>query len=157
MREIKFRGIRKDNGKFVYGSYHFCTDRCEMMTSNYGSGYTKKFVDIDCHWIFEHNSPDHSGWDVKDTFRAYTVNAATIGQFTGLQDKNGKDIYESDIVKWSPWGTGGIRVGDCDKKTNLVEWSNKKGCWFIQHEIWSLGIYSDVEIIGNIYETPDLL
>ena len=76
-----------------------------------------------------------------------------ILQYTGLKDKNGKDIYEDDIVE---------RFGG--KYSNgIVEWDNY-GLWRIicPEEEWSYGTdqreFSEThEVIGNIYENPELL
>ncbi len=66
-----------------------------------------------------------------------------VMQYTGLKDKNGKEIYEGDVIQYD-------EVGKIVKK--VVEWSvNRVG--------WSWIYYNplDIEIIGNIYENTELL
>lgn len=93
-----------------------------------------------------------------DTFQKdYHDQYGNIMQFTGLHDKNGKEIYDGDICKWSSWFLGSYQEINGDKIISLVEWSNKKGKWFVKNDVWDLGIYSDIEVIGNIYENPELL
>lgn len=74
MREIKFRG-RKPNGEWIYG---------DLVTTETTDGIpTKKEI-----LPFDKANIDDAEYVVQDT----------IGQFTGLHDKNGKDIYEGDIL-----------------------------------------------------------
>lgn len=75
-------------------------------------------------------------------------------QFTGLYDKNGKEIYEGDIVRFH-YKTGVYKIG-------TVVWNDLFGSWdidcpdFVSYK--SLGQYKSVsEVIGNIYENPELL
>lgn len=72
-------------------------------------------------------------------------------QYTGLKDKNGEEIYESDRVEFNPLGSNEILEG-------IVQWY-KEG-WVIddgirKFELWS-GIFGQPKVIGNIYENPEL-
>lgn len=72
-------------------------------------------------------------------------------QFTGLRDKNGQDIYEGDITKDS---TGGCLIGWNDQ---LASFCLRRNGWAFDHFFGEAVDPSDVEVIGNIYENPELL
>lgn len=74
-----------------------------------------------------------------------------IMQFTGLKDKNGKEIYEGDIVR-NNWPHGSTNV---IKDIRAVDWYLSDG--FLAGQETGDYELSDAEIIGNIYENPDLL
>lgn len=82
MREILFRGKRIDNGEWVEG---YLTRRPSAI--QYGAHYSPWFIDK------PPRDPDDNG-DI------YNVDGETVGQFTGRNDKNGKKIFEHDIVKY---------------------------------------------------------
>lgn len=73
-------------------------------------------------------------------------NRFELMQYTGLKDKNGKEIYEGDIVRYYSF----IK----DKKL-LAEVIFEEGCFVIDD--YYLGHKKRVEVIGNIYENPELL
>lgn len=96
----------------------------------------------------------------------WTVNTDTIGQFTGLHDKNGKEIYEGDIVA-TKLNDKIITVGDIQFHCGVfgAEWRYAKkdktmvGSWGQRHNLRRLDddIIENIEVIGNIYDNPELI
>ena len=131
MREILFRGKRTDNGKWVYG-----------LLCRVGDTY--------------------ANIRRMDTEVLYSVLTNTIGQSTGLTDKNGKKIFEGDIIhlEYSQVFFGGMYFGEY-----TAEVSYKEGCFITdginngdEIETPLSGFNNDeVEIIGNIYDNPELV
>ncbi len=76
-------------------------------------------------------------------------------QFTGLLDKNGKEIYEGDIVKWI------ITRGIIEGGTSKVVYCPETMCFALQDKgvmsVWGMDEVIELEIIGNIYENPELI
>ena len=114
MREIKFRGYDEENKCWRYGHLFETVEGIRR-----------------CYNIVE-------GREVK-----YYVSPESIGQFTGLHDKNGKEIYEGDIVK----------VGKM-KYFAEIKWNNFLGRWDCEPYTWSV---HNFEIIGNIHQNPELI
>ena len=135
MREILFRGKRADNGEWVEG-YLYITQNGEYEISNYCKYYN-------C----ERNT--------------YIVIPETVGQYTGMVDKNGTKIFEGDILK--------IKSCDYDYEyTTQVYYSCHTLCVNIygqDYDSTAIGFADDiwdeecceVEVIGNIYDNPKLL
>ena len=126
MRTIKFRGQKTTNGVWVYGSLVYSNEIEAAIYFQTGSGLVKSM-----EWVY--------------------VNPETVGQFTGLYDKNEKEIYEGDILKVQGLGekievrfVRGVFAflwnGDLDDEAPInaptQEWA---------------------EVVGNIHDNPKLI
>ena len=136
MREILFRGKRIDNGEWVEGSLIYLDEGCTYIVPMHPYASSLSVGDI-----------------VKLTMQA--VIPESIGQYTGLKDKNGTKIFEGDICRNTK--TGEI-VSVC--------WLGTMGgyVWSRREENTKLSTFGDLfrvfdkfEIIGNIHDNPELL
>jgi uncharacterized phage protein (TIGR01671 family) len=103
--------------------------------------------------------PPMSEWDSRDGYHWSDYCTGHIMQFTGLQDKNGKDIYEGDILATSNDGSDGADVWE-NEMIGAVEW-DQEYCGFIgipdPDESESMYAFRYSFVIGNIYENPELM
>lgn len=122
MREIKFRGFNRKNNVWLYGFY----------LQNRGA-----------HFVVPDEFADGKSWD------DYEIDPNTRGEWTGQKDKNGQEIYESDILhdhfcnnRYVVLFDGGSFdvMGTLDKSGNYLS-----------------DVVGDIEIIGNIHDNPELM
>ena len=126
MREIKFRGL-DNNGVWYYGyinKYSF-------------NGYTAASIRFS----------NESG-----SILIYQVKEETVGQYTGIKDKNGNEIYEGDILG-DFIGLGVVKYNECTAGfvIDILGQINEITFGEINYNNYVL------EVIGNIYENPDIL
>ena len=131
MRESLFRGKRVDNGDWTYGYLFVCWDRCYIL------------------WGMSGDNP------IKEE-----VVPETVGEYTGLTDKNGKRIFEGDIVRYRPeywcypqhsvveycadkWNYPAFDLKDHDYEGNGLQFAHEEG--------------TGLKVIGTIYDNPELL
>jgi uncharacterized phage protein (TIGR01671 family) len=140
MREIKFRAWAS-NDNYPDGKMFYPGDKSFAVTF---------FGDV------IHNSTDNmlEGF----TWARIAFNGLVLMQYTGLKDKNGKEIYEGDIV--DVWHLPTEEEPHEDKNRAEVRF-NKGQFWctyygFPVHS-WACNDKSAIEVIGNIYENPELL
>lgn len=136
MREILFKAKRIDNGEWVEGYYVY--------------EHSKK-----THCILQNELSTCLNVGSKPDFRdyilePYEVNHDTLCQYTGLIDKNGQKIWENDILEC------GMRL--------RVSWHHFKASWVLSKKGWMYNHFfgesvepEDVEVIGNIFDNPELL
>lgn len=134
-REIKFRGKRLDNGQWVYGDLLHIVGGCVIY---HGSQTESDLIEDRPNLAVELYMDEVSPVDLD-----------TVGQFTGLFDSNGMEIYEGDILRISISKDGIAEVRWNTKCAMLVEQMKNSSQWY--------NLEGRKEIIGNIYDNPDLL
>ena len=149
MKDIKFRGLSKTTGKFVYGNL--------IQTSEYKDGH------IHC-WIQE-KSLLGLGALSTPTKNFIEVHSESVGQFIDLQDKNGISIYEGDVIQFSDkyeWHRSPFQSKDEIKEIleDHVKYPYERRVVKVPEDYeWLLSgeIQSYWEVIGNIHQNPELL
>ena len=142
-REILFKAKRKDNGEWVEGSL--------VRSEDVDDDFKVIIIPLKESWMYTEeysNDIGFEGW--------YKVDPTTLCQFTGLVDKNGKKIWENDIVNRtdlhvvSEPSIGFIEY-DLENTSFLIHWTNKVEYSPTYH--WK----DKLQVIGNIFDNPELL
>ena len=156
-REIKFRGKRLSDGnptdRWAYGSL-----RCD-----YGG--------VDQNSIFKHSldpelySVGIRACEIYDpkTHNTYAVNPDTVGQYTGLRDRRGQEVYEGDVVFWLARDMRGMGR----EEQGAIFWDKHTMSWAILRDkptsdgrpcvISRPFDKRHLEVVGNIFDNPELI
>ena len=129
MRDINFRGKRTDNGEWVYG-----------VPTKDGRG----------EMVMVENIFECEEYNCRGANCLY-VDENTVGQYTGLKDKNGTKIFEGDIVK--RFWLGKMCIYQIDYDNGLASFIGRAGMEFTTFDYDS----EEFEVVGNIYDNPELL
>ncbi len=146
-REILFRGKDLETGKWVYGYFTYCASRyddpekdrvADIIPVNTDRIYTGEY---NCHEVYE-------------------VDINTVGQFTGLVDKNGTKIFEGDIIKCVTFGFSPdvfvteVKFGPKSGALGFYLANGRNMFYFGQSDLTKM---DDSRVIGNIHDNPELL
>ena len=135
-REILFRGKRIDTGEWAEGFYCGGNERKTLRP---------------CIFVY---IPDRQSYDCQD------IIPETLGQYTGLYDKNGVRIFENDIVRYTDLAFN-PNIGRFENMifTSAVTYNLDNGCFspFEPDTFESYIRAENVEVIGNRFDNPDLL
>ena len=137
MREILFRGKRIDTGEWVYGVPVI--------------GITTGVFMV---WIESKAKRGRGELSLRDVVKQAEVIPETVGQYTGLEDKNGQKIFEGDIL-------------DCGDRIVRVEWNGPSGTWdsvfikyimgYVTNGVFPVRWKYRATVIGNIHDNPELM
>ena len=137
MREILFRGKEKGSREYVFGG--IVQGVVHELWKNADRAYITVFPEF------------------LSTVKLVEVDPATVGQYTGLKDKNSKRIFEGDIIKIpDDYDEFGLNAGEiyevyfiCGGFRLKPKYTKARGYWLEDDET--------VEVIGNIHDNPELL
>ena len=140
MREILFRGKQKENGEWIYGGIYSNNDE---------------------YFIINDSLPVN---ELGSVCNGVPINPETVGQYTGLKDKNGKMIFDGDIIRYTTHS--GYLMKSFD---GAIIWDNEYACFgitmpdlvFPMH-LCNIDCIEDdfikhCEVIGNIHNNPELI
>lgn len=122
MRTVKFRGKALFGGEWKVGSLITCANGRVFIVEAY------EYVSDDSMLYWE-------------------VDPATVGQYTGLTDQDGKEIYEGDIISW----------GTQNQFSGVAVWEDSFGCFIIESSAHLFEKAFKANVIGNIHDNPELL
>lgn len=143
-REIIFRGKRVDNDEWVYGrGLQQCKDEL-------GNEIVAIFTDVV-------KSEKYIKKEGRYTLYYVPVKAETLGQYTGLKDKNGKKIFEGDILDYTLFDA----FDEDHQYKGVVKWIDD--CFICDNSdgfnglAWAVNQSLELEVIGNVHDNPELM
>lgn len=147
MREIIFKGKRVDNGEWIIG---------DLVTTPFIRNTTQQNI----IYILDITKADYDCFeDLVEDNGIFEVDRETVCQCTGIEDKNGKRIFEGDIVRAI------YKPKDEDLTTDdfIIKW-DKYYCKYVGHYAKKENVYNPLlfgsqtsfEVIGNIFDNPEL-
>lgn len=139
MRQIKFRGRRLDNGQWVEGNLVATKSKALIMV----------IIEDEQCFVLDEN--------------VFAVDPATVGQFTGLLDKNGKEIYEGDVLQM--WLGDSVEPNGGFLHRMYVVFTTEKGfvLWGERmiledaEPLYEMLQWKECKVVGNIHSNPELL
>lgn len=143
-REIKFRGKMVPENEWIFGTILRIPAPPVCFGKSESDKYYIQFPDT--RYV-----PD---WNMPYRMVQGEVNPDTIGQYTGLKDENGKEIYRGDIVQ------GLFADQEESEIKGQVIYSKGQASYIViasNNDEWELGYLDNLEVIGNIYDNPELL
>lgn len=141
MRPIKFRGKRKDNGEWVVGNL--------VQPGTVSAFIVGPMIEANEEYC------NLEWW--------HPIDAKTVGQFCGLKDKNGKPIFEGDILRASTLSSFQNQIYVCELRCLAFGFrgTSKRINGLVDYTWDTITNDSikqvDLEVIGNLYENPELL
>jgi len=145
MREIIFRGKRIENNEWVYG---------DLIQLGQSADYWYIMPIGVSGEMYEDEPYPFRENDVMCRCALSKVNPDTLGQYTGLKDKNGKMIFEGDLCYYFD--------SNCDEDDGGLKVVYEYGGYWLKGDGFAISFCqintnTDVEVIGNIHDNPELL
>ena len=142
MRDILFRGKSTETNQWCYGGFHIWEKRQICVLGD------DKLKDDEISYVITVNS--FADWNIPRTMQAVEVIADTVGQYTGLTDRNGRKIFQGDIVN----------ILTENEEFGIITYDD--GGFFVDASTFSVDFMnningSDIEVIDNIHDNPKAL